>query len=53
MTKIYQGDSTNSSKRVFTWDGKYLYQGDSTNSSKRIYTVIGNLPPAILIALFA
>ncbi|MCO5260388.1 MAG: T9SS type A sorting domain-containing protein [Crocinitomicaceae bacterium] len=38
MAKIFQGDSTSSSKIVFTFDGKYVYQGDSTSSSKRIYT---------------
>jgi hypothetical protein len=40
-TKIYQGNSTLSSKILYTWDGKYLYQGDSTLSSKILYTCDG------------
>ena len=33
MAKIFPGDSTSSSKIVFTFDGKHIYQGDSISSS--------------------
>ena len=48
-TKIYQGNSTLSSKILYTWDGKYLYQGNSTLSYKIILTVDGIVPIVFLL----
>lgn len=50
-TTIHNGNSTNSSNILFTFDGKCFYKGNSTNSSNILLTVNGHISMAIFLVI--